>query len=95
MQIAWTQQADEDIDQIFVYLLQFNPKTASRTISDIQSSVLNLQRFPEIGKNGRVTGTREMTIPNIPYTVIYRVFEATVEIISVIHQARQWPDDCG
>ena len=35
-------------------------------------------------------GTRELIFANIPYIVVYRV-GAQVEILSVIHSARDWP----
>ena len=95
MQIAWTKLANRDIDQIYDYISEFNPRAAQRIIAAIQSSVIQLQAFPEIGRAGRVNGSREMLVPKTDYTIVYRIIGRTVEILSVIHQVRQWPDDFG
>ena len=95
MQIAWTRQADQDVDQIFDYLKQFDSKTATETMVIIKSSVIHLKSFPEIGRNGRVDMTREFPIPRIPYTIVYRIVANVIEIISILHQSRQWPEDFG
>jgi len=95
MQIAWTKLADQDIDQIYDYISEFNPGAAQRIISSIQSSVIHLQTFSEMGRPGRVHGSREIPVPKTDYTIVYRITGQTVEILSVIHQFRQWPEDFG
>jgi toxin ParE1/3/4 len=45
-----------------------------------------------IGRTGRVPGTRELVIPCTLYIVPYRVRGATIEIARVYHSARRWPD---
>jgi len=32
-------------------------------------------------------------VPRTPFTVAYRVTEQTVEVVGVVHQARQWPEN--
>ncbi len=95
MQIAWTKLANWDIDQIYDYISEFNPSATRRIIAAIQASVTQLQTFPEIGRLGRVEGRPEIPVPKTDYTIVYRVIGRTVEILSVIHQVRQWPDDFG
>jgi len=41
---------------------------------------------------GRVVDTRELVVPRTPFTVAYRVTEQIVEVVGVVHQARQWPE---
>ena len=45
-----------------------------------------------MGREGRVLDTRELLVSRTPYTIAYRVREQVVEIVGVIHQARQWPE---
>ena len=69
-----------------------NPLAASRVIERIRIAVERLQEFPEIGRPGRVPGTRELVIVGTPYIVPYRLKDGTVEIITVLHSAQRWPD---
>jgi plasmid stabilization system protein ParE len=39
----------------------------------IDAAVAGLGAFPEIGRMGRVLGTRELVIPRTPYVAIYRI----------------------
>jgi toxin ParE1/3/4 len=41
---------------------------------------------------GRVTGTRELVVPQTPFIIPYRVHQERLEIIRVFHSARQWPE---
>lgn len=50
-----------------------------------------LKRFPNMGRRGRVRGTRELVISNSPYVVAYIASETEVKILRVIHGRRYWP----
>lgn len=52
----------------------------------------NLSEHPEMGRKGRVRGTRELVVPGIPYIVAYRIHDSAIQILSVYHAARKWPD---
>ncbi len=43
------------------------------------------------GRAGRVAGTRELVFASMPYIIAYRVTDQ-VEIIAVVHGARDWPE---
>jgi toxin ParE1/3/4 len=45
-----------------------------------------------MGRAGRVTGTRELVIPNTPFIVPYRGKGEMVIILRVFHAARRWPE---
>jgi hypothetical protein len=47
---------------------------------------------PEIGRNGRVAGTRELVIPKTPFLVPYRVNGQSLEILRIYHAAQRWPE---
>lgn len=47
---------------------------------------------PKIGRIGRVAGTYELVIPGIPYIVPYRIRNQEVQILSVFHTSRKWPE---
>jgi toxin ParE1/3/4 len=40
-----------------------------------------------------VRGTLELVVPGLPYIVPYRVKGKEVQILSVFHTARKWPEE--
>jgi toxin ParE1/3/4 len=50
-----------------------------------------LAEFPRVGRSGRIPGTRELVVLRTPYFLVYRIDEPLVEILRVVHGARQWP----
>lgn len=94
MRLRWTRLAERDLDQIGDYIGQDNPAAAARVVLELidQAETL-LPEHPAIGRPGRVLGTRELVIGNLPYIIAYRVRERDVEILRVLHTARAWPGD--
>ena len=45
------------------------------------------------GREGRVTGTRELVIRGTPFIVGYRIEKKEVWILAVMHTARKWPEE--
>jgi toxin ParE1/3/4 len=85
--------AQADRDEIFDYIETDSPKAAIAVDKRIQERVESLARFPELGRTGRVEGTRELVIPRTPYIVAYRISGDIVSILRVLHGARRWPED--
>jgi len=92
MKIVWTRIALEALEDIADYIAADNPRAAYRVTETIRTSVERLAEFPNIGREGRVEGTRELVITGVPYIVPYRVRESAVEILTVFHTSRRWPD---
>jgi toxin ParE1/3/4 len=51
----------------------------------------SLRNFPNKGRAGRVEGTRELSLPSLPFILVYRILKETVEIANVIHGAQKYP----
>lgn len=47
--------------------------------------------FPNMGRAGTVSGTRELVIKKTPYIAVYRVDENEIHILRVLHGSQQWP----
>lgn len=93
MKVAWTRLALADLDNAYGYIADENPSAAIRIISRIRRALKAVSRHPAIGRPGRVAGTRELIIPGTPFIVAYRVKAKRIELLSVIHGARRWPDE--
>ena len=92
MRVRWTIPALANLDSIQDYIAERNPAAASRLVNDVLDRTdLLLSDNPEIGRPGRVAGTRELVLPGTSYVVAYRLRKA-VEILAVMHGAREWPD---
>jgi len=44
-----------------------------------------------IGRIGRLPGTRELVVSPYPYIVAYREHGNEVHILAVVHTSRRWP----
>jgi plasmid stabilization system protein ParE len=58
---------------------------------EIVSQVSRLTDYPELGRRGRVQGTRELVIARTPFVVPYRVNRNDIIVLRVLHGARRWP----
>ena len=92
MMVKWLEEAFADLDQIFDYILEHNPQTAVKTYEAIRHQVGMLADHPQIGRVGRVRGTRELVITGLPYIAAYYIKGQEVRILTVLHTARKWPD---
>lgn len=81
-----------DRETIFDYLESDNPRVAILMDDRIETQVDLLMGTPEIGRPGRIEGTRELVIPRTPYIAAYRIERKTVTILRVLHGAQEWPD---
>lgn len=93
MKILWTLLALKDLDQLWGYIAEANPDAAQGVLKKIEEAVHSLRSYQNLGRPGRVKGTRELVIVGTPYLVPYRVKKNRVEILAVIHGSRRWPED--
>lgn len=92
MLLEWTVFALNDRTAIFDYIEEENPRAAIMIDERIEAEVERLAKFPEIGRPGRVEGTRELVIAGTPYIAAYRIQDDFVLILRVLHGAQQWPE---
>ena len=92
MRIVWTAAALRDLAAIREYISAQNPAAADRQVRLVLAAIAGLLRYPQIGRQGRVAGTRELVVSRTPYLVPYRVRGDTVQIARVLHARQRWPD---
>jgi len=93
MILEWSVFALADRDAIFDYIEADSPRAAVAVDIRIQECVEKLTHFSEMGRPGRIHGTRELVINRTPYIAAYRIPDDTVRILRVLHGAQQWPDE--
>lgn len=90
MKVYWTPEAEQDRIEIWDFIASDEPLAASRMDELFSATVTKLKDFPEMGKPGKVAGTREL-IPHESYRLVYQVEGQAVWILAVVHTARMWP----
>jgi toxin ParE1/3/4 len=90
LRVRWTQLAADDLSSAYEFLVEQNRSAAGKLIDRILTAIEVLGRFPEMGRPGRVDGTRELVVA--PFIVAYRVTRTEVQILSILHAARKWPE---
>lgn len=93
--IRWTRRALRRLDQIAAHIAHDNPDAAARTVARIALAVSLLSDHPAMGRPGRVKGTRELVLADIPYIVAYRVSETHLDVLAVMHTSQKWPQAFG
>jgi addiction module RelE/StbE family toxin len=93
VKLEWSIFAFVDRDRIFDHIELDSPHTAAAVDDAIADRALQLIRYPESGRLGRIEGTRELVVTNLPYILAYRIKGDTVRILRVLHSAQQWPSE--
>ena len=83
-------EAVEDLNSLRAYIAQDNP-TATRAVAlHIAHSIEQLlSDNPDMGRPGRVPGTRELVIAKTPFIVPYRLQRNVIQILRVYHGAHR------
>ena len=88
MIVRWTPTALRDLGSLHSYIANDNLTAAAATVEKILRGIDALEHQPDIGRLGRVAGTRELIVA--PYVVAYRARKGVIEVLAVIHGARRW-----
>ena len=91
MQVRWTTAAANDLESIANYLFEKTPQNAPRLIREICDAVFALRNYPNRGRPGKKSGTRELVLPALPYIVVYKVESDVLHIARILHGAQDWP----
>lgn len=92
MRLKWTHAASRDLDLVEEYIGRDNAGAAIDTLLEIIRQVDVLAEHPGLGRPGRVEGTRELVISELPYLVSYVHKGYTVTVLRVLHGAMKWPE---
>lgn len=85
MSIRWLTGATRSLRAVHHFIAADNQAAARRVVVRIERAVERLDAHPLSGRQGTVAGTRELVVPGLPYLVVYRIQDADVIILRVLH----------
>jgi toxin ParE1/3/4 len=91
MKVVWSSRAIRHLVSLRAYIAKDFEKNAALVARRILKAVDLLESRPDIGRAGRILGTRELMVPDTPYIIPYRVRRERVELIAVFHGRQKWP----
>lgn len=94
MKIRYRRRAQLDVENIYDYIQQRNPRAANQVVARIRYAAERLGALPYIGHVGRARGTYEWAVVGVPYIIVYEIDETADEIaiIAVFHGAQDRDD---
>lgn len=92
MRLLWTRRALADVAAVIADIAAEDPVAAGRFNDRFLELVeTTLVSQPQMGRPGRVCGTRELIV-HPRYILAYRVRGEVIELLAFRHSARLWPD---
>ncbi|MGH9612222.1 MAG: type II toxin-antitoxin system RelE/ParE family toxin [Bryobacteraceae bacterium] len=91
MKVVWSRKAIRHLIALRKYIAKDSEQNAVLIAGRILDAVDLLIAHPQIGRAGRVFGTRELIVPGMPYVIPYRVRGEHLEILAIFHGRREWP----
>ena len=88
--VLWTPEAQQDRIAIWEHLAAENPPAAVKMDERFSEAAALVSRHPQIGKPGKIPGTREL-IPHESYRFVYEIHDGIAWVLALIHTARRWP----
>jgi toxin ParE1/3/4 len=93
--LVWTRGARDEYLSIIRHVADENPGAAERVADRIDRVATALADFAT-GRAGRVSGTYEKVLADLPYILAYEITALqeggeVVAILHIIHGARDWP----
>lgn len=93
--VVWSITASDDYAAVLVYIARNSGADRAHAVADRIEKTCNLLGALATGRMGRIAGTHEKPVANLPYTVAY-VIEVRpdgaeqIVILRIIHDARNW-----
>lgn len=94
MKVHWTDNAIQNLIAIYDYISQDSPFYAQKMVDRLTRRSQQIAAFPRSGR--RVPEYRDDDLREIiegPYRLIYRIKSEQLDVIAVIHGARQLPTE--
>ena len=91
MKVVWSRRAIQHLVYLREYIEKESEQNAALVAKRILKAVDLLENHPEMGRAGRVVGTRELVVPETSYIIPYRIRRDRLELIAVFRGRQKWP----
>lgn len=94
MKVNWTAAARLQLRDIHSFIGRSSPQYATKMVDRLTRRSQQIARFPRSGRI--VPEANDVNIREVlegPYRIIYHLLEDEIDIIAVVHGARQWPEE--
>ena len=84
--IAWTEEAQRWLEDIFEFIVADNPAAAARTVQEIHDRAQDLASFPEIGHRYVASARNVRILLYEHYRIAYLVKDdRNIDVLGVFH----------
>ncbi|MBB5144796.1 type II toxin-antitoxin system RelE/ParE family toxin [Desulfovibrio intestinalis] len=90
MNLIWSPQSLEDRKQIYAFIFEHDNQAADALDDLFDNQANRLLTFSEMGKPGRIKGTRELVVHK-HYLLVYTCSPGAIRVVTVLHTSRQYP----
>jgi toxin ParE1/3/4 len=91
MKVVWSRRAIRHLVHLREFIEKDSEQNAALAVARILKAVDLLRSHPDMGRSGRVLGTRELLVPETPFIIPYRVRHERLELIAIFHGRQKWP----
>jgi len=91
MKIVWSRRAIRNLVSLRAFIATDSEQNANLVAGRILRAIDLLETQREMGRPGRLVGTRELVVADTPYIIPYRVRGGRLELIAVFHGRLNWP----
>jgi len=91
MKVVWTRAAIRDLAGAREYIARDNPDAAREIAMKIVNATERIIQFPEVGRTGRMKGTRELIVPGTQYLIVYCLKKTAIHFLRVLHGRQERP----
>lgn len=92
LKLKWTKRALHQLKEAQDFIAKENPAAANDVAKKISQATRLLLTQPQIGRTGRVKGTREWVVKHTSYLLAYTIENDTLQILRVIHSKQDWSE---
>src|SRR4051794_8888702 len=90
-QVRISAQAEADLKDIWVYIARSNAGAADKLIAGVIEKYQSLASFPLMGRSREELAQGLRSYPVGKYLIFYRPIDAGIEVVRVLHGARDLP----
>ena len=87
-----TRRADTDLIEIWRFIAADSRNSADRLLDDIELAWDRLADFPHLGRARSDLGRDIRLFPVRSYLILYRISDHEIEVVRVLHGAREIKD---